>query len=142
PARRTRSDWVDAAVKADEALSDLKRRLEQRPDEDPIELVPAGFRLRGGQVEPLAGKPLAVLRALLGARHWRLSAGAIRRAVWPADTITHPDQAVKDAAGDLRQALRQALRRAGARAPGDPLPSQGRGADLAYQLDLSVLQKR
>src|SRR5262249_26949917 len=116
----------------------LKRRLEQRPDEDPIELVPAGFRLRGGQVEPLAGKPLAVLRALLGARHWRLSAGAIRRAVWPDDTITHPDQAVKDAPGDLRQALR----RAGARAPGDPLPSQGRGADLAYQLDLSVLQKR
>jgi hypothetical protein len=142
PQQHSPGEWVNAALRADAALNDLKRRAEQRSDEDVIELVPAGFRLRGGEIEPLSGKPLAMLRALLAAPDWRLCADDIREAVWPDDNPTYPEQAVKDTAAKLREALRQALRRRGIKVPGDPLPSKARGADLTYQLDLSCLQKQ
>jgi hypothetical protein len=122
-----------------QALDDLAACLEEKT---PIEIVPAGFRLDGGKVENLAGKPLAMLKVLLATSDGRLKAKDIRARVWPNNVLTNPEQAVKDTAKKLRQALRQALRRLGVRAPGDPLPSAGRGQELTYRLCLPALPER
>jgi hypothetical protein len=130
-------------IPADGDLNLLKAELSGRPaPKTPIEVVAGGFRLPGGAVENLTGKPLAVLQALLAAPDYRLSGDDLRAMVWPDDCLTHPEQAVKDAAGGLRKALRLALRHRGVKNPRNPLPSTGRGVDLVYRLDLPALPQR
>jgi hypothetical protein len=123
------------------ALRAKYRRPPNPIQESKINLVPAGFRLGGGKITALAGKPLAVLRALVTARGWRLGADQIAEQVWPEDTIAYREQAVKDAVSKLRKTLIRALRKMGVRER-NPLPSTGRGPDLTYQLDLSALDTR
>jgi hypothetical protein len=136
---RVHAAW--GPVKMMLADTDKPNPLADETEAPLIELVPAGFRLAGGPVEEMTGKPLAVLRALYGATGWRLTAEQIISDVWPdEDAVSYPQQALKDAASALRQALREAIRRRG-KIPGNPLPSRGKGADLTYRLDLSMLQK-
>src|SRR5205823_612303 len=62
----------------------------------------------------------------------------LRAAIWQYEPA-FPDQAVLDHASKLREALTAALRSLGVKKPGDPLPSTGKGKDLAYRLDLFCL---
>jgi hypothetical protein len=100
-----------------------------------LECVPGGFCYRG-KFLGLCGRPLAMLRALLTARHKRLSAGQLRDAMKvDDDAVSEPHQVVIDTACSLRRALQQAVAEAG-RTRENPLPSKGRGKDLTYLLDL------
>jgi hypothetical protein len=134
-----RDGWAAWSYLMDRWREELEARLTADDERPGIEEVPAGFRLWGGDIEPLTGKPLAVLKALLDARDNRLSADDIRRKVWPGDAITYPEQAVKGTVSKLRKALCQALQRRSVKVPGDSVPSTGRGADLTYQLKLPAL---
>jgi hypothetical protein len=115
-------------------LALLKAVLEtSSPDGGELALVPGGYTL-GDRRHSLTGRPLALLRALLAAPGRCATAEQLRKSMGVDDeAVTYPDQVIRDAAGDLRASLREA---AGLAWDQDPLPSEGRGADLAYRLDL------
>jgi hypothetical protein len=77
-----------------------------------------------------------MLEVLLASRGRRATADGLRREMRIDDeSVDNPEQVVKDTASALRDALRKAacLRPRGR----NPLPSTGRGRDLAYHLALS-----
>ena len=138
--RKTPEQWPGRA--GVEAV-DHYRRLKGRPvpprpwDSEPasLTLISAGFVYRG-KVHNLAGKPLKMLEALLASRWKRCSvADLIRDLEIDEDEVEFPEQAVKDTARKLRKALRRAVEAAGL-STANPLPSEGRGADLTYRLAL------
>jgi hypothetical protein len=101
----------------------------------PVELVPAGFAYRG-RIHTLTGRQLAMLRALVQARHHRSGLDELRDAMGVDDeAVNYPEQVVKDTATELRKALLGAVQKAGLSCK-DPLPSIGRGKDLVYTLEL------
>jgi hypothetical protein len=100
---------------------------------DGLELVPAGFAFKG-QVYDLTGKPRDMLAALLNARHRRCTVEDLRGALDVDDeAVNYPEQVIRDTAKALRQALRRAAKAARLRCT-NPLPSKGKGKDLAYIL--------
>ena len=125
-----------ARPKALGAANRLKQSVGSVGQDQPIELLPAGFRLRGGEMENLAGKPRAMLKALLDSRNHRMSPADLGRDLWDDSGASWREQAVKDTACKLRKRLLQALRKLGIDSK-KLLPSHGKGADLSYQLDLS-----
>jgi hypothetical protein len=107
---------------------------DQLPPSPEIEPVDGGFVLRGKRY-PLTGRPMAMLKVLLSSPHLAARAERLRQEMGVDDeTVSEPDQVVRDAAADLRKALRKAtgLDKKGP----NPLPSEGRGEGLAYRLDL------
>jgi hypothetical protein len=78
-----------------------------------LHLTPGGF-CYDSRSYPLTGRPLAMLRALLGSRFRCLTRDQLREKMGLDDTdVTYPDQVVRDAAGDLRTVLRRAATDAG-----------------------------
>jgi hypothetical protein len=105
------------------------------PAAGPLELIDGGFAFRGRDFS-LSGRPLAMLRELLAARHRRMTATGLASAMGvDPDAVTYPEQVVRDTAAALRCALRLAVEEADLSCE-DPLPSHGRGQDLTYQLSL------
>lgn len=101
-----------------------------------LEVLPGGFAYEGRQRD-LTGRPLAMLGVLLASPHNRESADKIREKIAVDDeAVTYPEQVIRDTAKDLRKALKAALADAGKDRNHDPLPSIGRGSELAYRLNL------
>jgi hypothetical protein len=75
-----------------------------------------------------------MLGALLSSRGLCASAEALQDGMGIEDA-TFPKQVVQDAASKLRDALRKAVESAGLVCE-NPLPSMGKGRDLAYHLRL------
>ena len=119
-------------------LDGRDRSREGDPPASPggLELMPGGFACRG-RPHKLVGRPRDVLAALLSSHHRRCSVEELRKALGVNDErVNWPEQVVKDAAKDLRDSLRGAAKDAGVRCD-NPLPSKGRGKDLAYILELA-----
>jgi hypothetical protein len=103
--------------------------------ESTLEYLPDGFTLAGRR-HRLTGRPLDMLRELLAAPHWSMTADDLRKRLEIDDAaVTYPEQVVKDTAMLLRKALREATTEAGLPCE-DPLPSSGRGRHLAYTISL------
>ena len=101
-----------------------------------VELVPGGFAYRGNP-HNLTGRPRGMLAALLASRHRRCGVVELLGALEVQDEyVEYPEQVIKDAAKDLRAALRRAASAAGVSCE-NPLPSKGKGEDLAYVLELT-----
>jgi hypothetical protein len=100
-----------------------------------ITLVTGGFLYRGKRY-PLSGKPWGVLGEFLRDRFHVRTAQQLRDALWDKDAILdHPDQAVKDTIGILKDALRAARKDAGTHDPEfNPIPCVDRTPNLAYEL--------
>jgi DNA-binding response OmpR family regulator len=113
--------------------------LEQapRPDDlgsETLTFAPGKFVYRG-HAEPLAGKPLQVLKAISQAPGKTLTLGALQEQVWK-DSVTG-QETVRSAVSDARQALRRAIKAVNLQGPADPLPLVDRGHGLtAWRLDL------
>ncbi len=101
-----------------------------------LHLVPGGFSIRG-KVFGLTGRKRQLLESLLDSRWRRLTVHElVDKMELSTVAIDHPEQAVKDAAQDLRDELRKASRVIG-EACENPLPSTGKGEDLCYCLEIS-----
>lgn len=116
----------------------LRGFLSAPSDDDPnndIVIVAGGYRY-GTKVRSLNGRPLAMLKALLDSDHHRLTRDQLRDKMKIDDAyVEYPWQVIKDAASALRASLRKAMGRAAKNH--NPLPSEGRGDDLTYVLDLN-----
>jgi DNA-binding response OmpR family regulator len=145
---------IGASPEADEVIAEIEleytRATAGRGDQQPVEqpssqpaaesgklaLAPGGFTLRG-KYYSLTGRPLAMLHALLAARHRTATANQLREAMGVNDEdVDYPEQVIKDAATTLRAKLREAASDTGVACPDNPLPSTGRGKDLTYRLAL------
>jgi hypothetical protein len=98
-----------------------------------LTLASGGYTYRGRRYD-LSGRPLAMLRALLASRTQCRTADELCKDMGIDDGyVNFPKQVVMDAARRLRKSLSRAAKDAG-EACEAPLPSTGRGADLAYEL--------
>jgi hypothetical protein len=103
-----------------------------------LALSPGGFTLRGKR-HSLTGRPRQMLQVLLASSGHVMTANDLRQALDVDDeAVAYPEQVVLDTAKVLRRVLRQAagLQKA------NPLPSQGRGRELCYRLDLELLNTK
>jgi hypothetical protein len=110
---------------------------EDADDDTPVTLVflPGGFKY-GGELCPLRGKPLDVLKALYRAPDRALTLRDLQRAVWGVEPTG--EEAVRSAIMRARNAVRGAMLAAGVSAPADPIPCVERGTDrTAWRLDLA-----
>jgi hypothetical protein len=101
--------------------------------EKTIELVPGGFVYKNAHYK-LTGKARRMLESLLNARNFCRSVSDLLDDL-ETEAAAYPEQVVKGTARDLRAALRIAVQAAGLDCE-NPLPSTGRGRDLAYQLKM------
>jgi hypothetical protein len=101
-----------------------------------LELIAGGFAYRG-RAHELTGNPLTVLRELLASRYRRRLRSDLANVLFPPNEkfVAYPEQAVRDAATELRAALRAAVKASGVSCD-DPLPCKGKGADCAYFLTI------
>ena len=105
------------------------------PIESPVSLIAGGF-LYGGKKTELSGRPYQMLCALLKLRFRSKSVTQlIDDMELDDDSVSFPDQVIKDSAKKLR-VLKDAAKLAG-KPIANPLPSTGKGEDLAYKLSLS-----
>jgi hypothetical protein len=104
------------------------------PSLDALALAPGGFTL-GDKPHPLTRRPLEMLGILLKSRYRSATADQLRNQLALNDeSVTYPEQVIRDTACKLRKALRKAANAAGLKCPTNPLPSTGRGRDLSYSL--------
>jgi len=98
-----------------------------------LALAAGGF-VFGERVYDLSDRPRDMLKVLLNSRHRRCTVSFLREAMKiDEESVTFPEQVVKDAAKALRAALKQAASAVGYQCD-NPLPSTGKGADLTYSL--------
>jgi hypothetical protein len=98
-----------------------------------LTLIPGGYSLAGRHYR-LTGKAVAMLKALLEEKQHRCLASALAKELEvDPDAVTYPEQVLRDTAKKLRASLRRAANEVGLTTD-NPLPSTGRGADLAYSL--------
>jgi hypothetical protein len=120
---------------AQQTPADTRGSDQKTPPLESFELIPAGFSYHG-KVYNLSGAPLTMLRALKESRWGRLSRDQLRVALGvDNEYVGYPDAVIINTAKQLRKALRQAVKDAGLN-QSDPLPSIGKGTDLAYELRL------
>jgi hypothetical protein len=120
----------------DHSTAEEERPPDRAPELQGLELIPGGFSYRGTAHE-LTGRPLKMLKALLAAKHHRLTTDQLRERMEIDDAeVCFPEQVVKDAAKELRKALKSAAALAGESGK-NHLTSTGRGADLTYILNIS-----
>jgi hypothetical protein len=102
-----------------------------------VSLCPGGFEYRG-HPNKLSGRPLQMLKAMLGSRHLRCTRDELRKSMGiDDDAVSYPEKVVIDTGKKLRAALLAALRASGQKCDDfDPLPSTGEGADLTYSLNM------
>jgi hypothetical protein len=101
-----------------------------------LALAPGGFTL-GERLHPLTGRPRQMLHVLLGSSHHTATAARLRQEMdIDEESVTFPEQVIRDTASALRRALKRAASATGLSCPKDPLPSTGRGEELTYSLSL------
>jgi hypothetical protein len=99
-----------------------------------VTIIPGGFRYKNKNFSLTAGRLFDMLRALVESPHERLTSRELLEALKvDNESVTYPEQIIKDTAKKLRRALRQAVRKVGLKCA-DPLPHIGKGQNLAYEL--------
>jgi len=138
---------ADAIGAAEEHVRMLENRLEiaqsssrfveapyssvRRPAK--LEIADGGF-VFGGVLHILAGRPQAVLKALLAAPHQSISASNLETELEiNVEVVENPRQVVKDAIYDARKALKGVFESGGLVCE-NPIPRIGFGKDLTYTL--------